>query len=201
MIQPIIDKIRQHLNMTTEMVDGWFDKPDQLRQYRPLNKGWTVNEILEHIALTSHFLLKLIDKGGRKALKNAEKVDIEVMLNLLNNYHFEDGKLAEIGLHKSFVWIRPEHMQPKGETPLNEVRQTIMEQTNRCSNWLDKLNNGEGILAKTTMTVNNLGKIDVYQYIYFLSLHAQRHISQMQKNEEEYNSIQHLQPSPDSNHP
>lgn len=36
------------------------------------------------------------------------------------------------------------------------------------------------------MIVNNLGKIDVYQYIYFLSQHAQRHIAQMERNEGEY---------------
>lgn len=36
------------------------------------------------------------------------------------------------------------------------------------------------------MTVNNLGKIDVYEYIYFLAQHGRRHLTQMQKNEEEY---------------
>ncbi|MEN4760257.1 hypothetical protein ABEG63_07945 [Chryseobacterium sp. C39-AII1] len=33
------------------------------------------------------------------------------------------------------------------------------------------------------MTVNELGKINVYEYIYFLSLHAQRHVTQMKNNE------------------
>lgn len=36
------------------------------------------------------------------------------------------------------------------------------------------------------MTVNNLGKIDVYQYIYFLAMHAQRHVEQMEKIETEW---------------
>jgi hypothetical protein len=47
------------------------------------------------------------------------------------------------------------------------------------------MKNGEGLLYKTTMTVNELGKINVYEYIYFLSLHAQRHVTQMKKNESE----------------
>ena len=46
-----------------------------------------------------------------------------------------------------------------------------------------QMKNGEGLLYKTTMTVNELGKINVYEYIYFLSLHAQRHVTQMKKNE------------------
>ncbi len=45
------------------------------------------------------------------------------------------------------------------------------------------MKNGEGLICKTTMTVNELGKINVYEYIYFLSLHAQRHITQMKNNE------------------
>ncbi len=184
MIKTVIDTIKQHLNQTTENINVWFDKSEELRDFRPVNGGWTINEILEHIALTSHFLLKLIDKGGDKALKNAENVNLE---DALKDYQFEEDKLTEIGLHKSFVWMRPEHMQPKGNVSLEEVKNTIHEQRDRCLIWLDKLEKGEGILAKTTMTVNQLGKIDVYQYIYFLSQHAQRHITQMQKNEEAYN--------------
>lgn len=183
MIEYVLNTIRQHLIHTTENINIWFDKPEKLRNYRPINDGWTINEILEHISLTSHFLLKLIDKGGNKALKIAVEVDLE---ESLKDYQFEDDKLTEIGLHKSFAWVRPEHMQPKGEISLHDVKATINEQRDRCLTWLDRLKNGEGILAKTTMTVNDLGKIDVYQYIYFLTQHAQRHITQMEKNEAEY---------------
>lgn len=184
MITTVIDSITQHLNATTQTINLWFDKPEELRHYKPQNGSWTINEILEHIALTSHFLLKLIEKGGTKALKNATNEAVEAALK---DYQFEDDKLTEIGLHKSFAWIRPEHMEPTGKTPLAEVKQTINEQKDICLIWLEKLKNGEGVLAKTTMTVNNLGKIDVYQYIYFLSQHAQRHITQMKRNEVAYN--------------
>jgi hypothetical protein len=46
---------------------------------------------------------------------------------------------------------------------------------------LNKIQNGEGVLQTTMMSVNNLGKIDVYSYLYFLAKHAERHVSQMQK--------------------
>jgi hypothetical protein len=36
------------------------------------------------------------------------------------------------------------------------------------------------------MTVDNLGKINVYEYIYFLSKHAERHLAQMEGNRLEY---------------
>ena len=36
------------------------------------------------------------------------------------------------------------------------------------------------------MTVNGLGKINVYEYSYFLAQHARRHLTQMQDNAAEF---------------
>ena len=59
-INDIIQDIDNTLINAFKNVDNWFDKPENIRHYRPQNGGWTINEILEHIELTSHFLLKLI---------------------------------------------------------------------------------------------------------------------------------------------
>lgn len=79
-------------------------------------------------------------------------------------------------------------MEPTGNKLLAEVRHQLKEQVHQCLAILAKLSNGEGVLYKTTMSVNNLGKLDVYEYIYFLAQHARRHIMQMEKNEFEFNS-------------
>lgn len=168
-------------------VNTWFDKPADLREFRPSTNGWTISEVLEHISLTSHFLLILIDKGVAKALKNVNNLDLQ---QELAHYHFEKEKLDEVGLYQSFAWIRPEHMEPTGNVPFAQVRETIHNQTERCLTHLQNMPNGEGVLYQTTMTVNNLGKIDVYEYIYFLAKHAERHITQMQRNELEYSQVQ-----------
>lgn len=182
-IKELISEIKDYLNATFDKVDMWFDKNDELRQYKPKQGGWTIDEILEHIGLTNHFLLILIDKGTLKALANTSNLDIN---EELRNYVFHRDKLTEVGLHKSFNWIRPEHMEPKGELAPSEVRKQLREQLNRCLAYLDKLKNGAGVLHKTTMSVNDLGKIDVYEYIYFLAQHGQRHVTQMSKNEVEF---------------
>lgn len=182
-INEYIIEIKHALNRTFESIDNWFDKPEGLRQYKPLNGGWTIDEILEHIGLTNHFLIILIDKGAKKALANASNLNLE---KDLKKQDFNLAKLEAIGVHKSFNWIRPEHMEPKGEKSLKEVRQQLKEQVRHCSENLNQLKNGEGALYKTTMSVNNLGKINVYEYIYFLAQHGQRHIMQMEKNEAEY---------------
>jgi len=182
-IQTIIADTKTFLIDTFTTVDSWFEKDAELLKYTPENGGWTINEILEHIGLTNHFLLILIDKGTNKALQNIHKLDLQTELQ---NYIFHYDKLTEVGLHKSFGWMRPEHMIPTGEKPPDEVRSLLKEQLNRCLHNLDRLKNGEGVLYKTTMTVNQLGKIDVYEYIYFLAQHGQRHVKQMEKNEAEF---------------
>jgi hypothetical protein len=178
-IQTLIQEIRTLLRDAFARVDTWFDQPVEVQNFQPPNGGWTVAEILEHISLTNFFLLKLIDKGAEKALKNAGNFDLA---EALQDYHFNRDKLDEIGIHKSFSWVRPEHMEPTGEKPLPEVRSLLQQQLSRCLQHLDDLPNGEGILHKTTMTVNDLGKIDVYHYLYFLAKHAERHLTQMERN-------------------
>ena len=185
-IQTIIIYIKTFLVDTFSTIDTWFNKDADLRNYRPLNGGWTINEILEHIGLTNQFLLILIDKGTNKALQNVHHLDLQTELQ---NHVFHWDKLTEVGLHKSFTWIRPEHMEPTGKKPLEEVRSQLKEQVTHCIEYLDRLKNGEGVLYKTTMSVNDLGKINVYEYMYFLAQHGQRHIMQMQKNEAEFKRV------------
>ncbi|MCR5889370.1 DinB family protein [Hymenobacter sp. J193] len=184
-IHVTIRHIHHSLVQTFAALDTWFAKDVDLRRYRPLDGGWTVDEILEHVGLTNHFLLILIHKAARKALQNAQQQDLAAALV---EQLFQEDKLAEIGKHKSFPWIRPEHMEPSGTKPLAEVRQQLKQQLQECLQTLDNLPNGEGILYKTTMSVNSLGKIDVYEYLYFLAQHGQRHLQQMARNEAEFHT-------------
>lgn len=182
-IKEVIVDVRLFLTDTFNRVDTWFEKSPEVLNYKPRSGGWDNAQVLEHIGLTNHFLLILIDKGTNKALQNVNKLDLQ---NELANYSFSKDKLTEVGLHQSFEWIRPEHMEPMGKLSLPEVRQQLKQQLSQCLDCLEKLKNGEGALYKTTMTVNSLGKIDVYEYIYFLAQHGQRHITQMEKNEAEF---------------
>ncbi len=179
MIKDTITFVTNHLQKTQNDIDTWFDKPISLRTYRPQNDGWTINEILEHISLTNHFLLILIEKGTRKALN---KNTPTALATIQKNYDFNQAALDKIGQPTTFQWMRPEHHQPSGNVDMSVIQEKLTAQFNQCLEVLKKLPNGEGALHKTTMSVNDLGKIDVYQYIYFLSKHAERHIRQMEKN-------------------
>ncbi len=182
-IADTIEHIKEHLTATHAALELWFDRPEALLQYRPRDGGWSVGEVLEHVRLTSHYLLILIDKGVGKALRNVQGRDLAAELA---SHRFGSTKLDEVGMHRSFPWFRPDHMVPTGEANLADVRSTLEQQCQHCLATLAALREGEGLLYKTTMSVNDLGKIDVYEYIYFLSKHAERHLRQMERIESEW---------------
>ena len=50
-----------------------------------------------------------------------------------------------------------------------------------CLKLLNQLRHGESSLCKVRMSINDLDKIDVYQWLYFLAQHARRHVQQMEQ--------------------
>jgi DinB family protein len=84
-----------------------------------------------------------------------------------------------VGMRGSFSWVRPEHMVPEGKMSPNEIRQKLMAQRDECLSILNKLPNGTGTLFTANMSVAKIGRMDLYQWIYFLAQHARRHLSQL----------------------
>jgi hypothetical protein len=166
--------VTESINITFGEIYPWFDQSPDALGYKPADNGWTIAEILEHITLTSHFLLIVATKGCAKALKRTQSRPIADSESDLK-------QLTVIGTRGTFPWIRPEHMEPKGR-PLAQVLITMRSQQEQCVQLLEKLKNGEGSLFKVTMSVNQLGRIDLYQWIYFIAQHAKRHIGQIQDN-------------------
>jgi hypothetical protein len=54
-INNYIQEIQVHLIKTHSNIFEWFNENEAVKEYRPQDNGWTISEILEHIALTSHF--------------------------------------------------------------------------------------------------------------------------------------------------
>lgn len=182
-IENIISTIRVDLDNVRSAFLQWCDQNLHMLQYAPKEGGWSSLKVLEHITLTSHYLLIIIDKASQKAIQRAAFTPIP---KDWDNYELLPKSLEDIGVHRSFPWVRPEHMEPSGKVTLAEIRVRMMEQFDRCQQHLLALKNGEGRLCKTTMSVNEIGKMDVYQYIYFLVLHAKRHLAQLERNRTEY---------------
>lgn len=175
-----IEKVGAKLEEVFAQLYIWFNELAEIRKYRPQDNGWTINEVLEHITLTNYYLLKVLNHSYPKAIKRAtnkvtaliEESDLEI--------------LEAVGQIDSFTWTRPQHMEPKGEKPLSEILLLMKEQELKCMEILRKLKNGEGSFCKITMSVNSYGKIDLYQWLYFLALHSQRHLQQILGNKLEF---------------
>ena len=56
----VINTIETELTQTFDELFEWFNIENELLNYTPDNKGWSIRKILEHISLTNHYLLMLI---------------------------------------------------------------------------------------------------------------------------------------------
>jgi hypothetical protein len=188
-ITNVIQAVQRKLHEAVSDLQPWFDQGHSFLHFQPKDGGWTALQILEHIVLTSHYLLILIDKGTMKALHRAQTMPVAIDWE---NYALSPPQLENVGVHKSFSWARPAHMEPTGKHTAMEIRKKFDKQVMDCLNYLNCMKKGEGVLCQTTMTVNGIGKLDVYQYIYFLALHAIRHVKQLEENEAEFMAVKKL---------
>lgn len=178
-----LEQVGTALRSTFGEIDGWFEKPADLRSHKPASGGWSIDEVLEHITLTSHFLMIVIRNSTRKALKKSTSGAA------VQEGESDLGLLEAIGQRGSFTWSRPEHMIPTGAVPIEQVRETMRNQATECLGFLDQLRGGEGSLYTVRMSVHQSGRLDIYQWLYFLAQHAKRHISQMEEVEAEWRQV------------
>jgi hypothetical protein len=145
--------VRQAFSETLVELETWFELPEESRSYRPQDGGWSIQAILEHITLTTHYLLLIIRQGQEKAVRRARR-GVPV-----NEGESDLERLTPIGHPDAFPWIRPEHMEPTGAS-LEDVHTRLQTQYQECLTILAALGNGEGSLSTVRMSVQNLGKKD-----------------------------------------
>jgi len=172
--------IRNTLQAVFAEMDQWFERPEELRRFKPAAGGWSVNQVLEHISLTNHFLMLTLRKWVAVAQRRASRGD------RIPEGESDLQRLDIIGQRGSFLWVRPEHMEPTGKPTCSEVRAILQGQLRECLGLLEEMGTGKGALCQIRMTVNDLGKIDLYQWLYFLGQHARRHLQQMAAVEREF---------------
>ncbi len=172
--------VRQSVLDVFGHVDACFDLPGDERTFRPESGGWTVDEILEHVALANHYLLltwrKAVGTAVRRAAEGEQRPAGESDLE----------RLRAIGERGTFRWVHPEHMSPRGQASSAELRERIRGQARECLALLDRIDDGEGALFRLHMSVDHLGRIDLYQWLYFLAQHARRHLQRVALIREEF---------------
>lgn len=162
-------------------IDGTFARLDDLctrpaadlHHRPPYAAAWTMAEHLEHVSLVNHFLLLTIGKGVASALRRARSQPVPAGESDL-------ARLAPIADPGAFSWEPPGHMIPTGTQPINEVRTLLVSQHARCLALLGRMAAGEGRLCSFRMSVYNLGRLDMYQWLYFLARHGCWHLAFLQ---------------------
>ena len=131
---------------------------------------WSVLDILEHVTLTNKFLLLSIFSNAGTCLKRSidpgkypvsEYTDLAIV-----------DRIGELG---AFVWQNPESQEPTGQKSFGDIQRTLELQWEDARSLLPCLIRGRGTLKTQRMTVDDLGHLDVYQWIYFMGKHAERH--------------------------
>ena len=162
--------VRDSLAETFARLDAWCALPaERLRHRPPYPDAWSAAEHLEHVSLVNHFLLLTIGKGVAAALRRARSQAVP-------DGESDLGLLAPIADPDAFPWEPPGHMIPGGATPIPEVRALLAGQFEECRGLLERMGNGEGRLCSFRMSVYSLGRIDMYQWLYFLAQHGRWHL-------------------------
>ncbi len=178
--QQTVRTVRDTLCSVFARVDAWFDQAEPLRRFQPSSGGWSIDQILEHISLTNRFLMLTLRKWVGIAEQRARRGDA------IPDGESDLQRLQVIGQRGSFAWLRPEHMEPSEQPQPVEVRATLHGQLGECLILLERIADGKEALCRVTMTVADLGKIDLYQWLFFLAQHAARHVQQMAANQAEF---------------
>ena len=166
----VIPAVRHALDETFDRLDLLCNCPEELLRLRPAcADAWSIAEHLEHVALVNHFLLLTIAKGTATALRRARTQPIpDTESDLL--------PLAPFGDPAAFRWEPPGHMLPTGGESVADVRQCLVAQRERCRELLASMAGGEGRLCAFRMSVHSLGRLDMYQWLYFLAQHGRWHL-------------------------
>ncbi len=149
--------------------------PLRLRQ-APVNGGWSALEVLEHVALTDRFLLMLADKIARKSLARAAR-GAAWPASRPSFAHLEHIAGREL------EWRAPEHMRPTGALELGTIARTLESDRAQAIALLEQCPDGLGTLHRIRMSVvgGEDDRLELYQYLDVLRLHAERHARQIDR--------------------
>ena len=173
--------IRTELTSTFNRMLDVFAVREDVLYYQPSNGGWSIYQVLEHVMLADHFLLRIVNKQAERA------VQLAGMVNKRNtqSYALDRNKLIRMELAGSYIWVPQRYTEPAGDIPLLQIKMTLHDQ---LSESLKLLSDSKVLEAIETTYV--AGKIDALHYMYFLVQHMQRHLGQVERLKQEFSQLQ-----------
>lgn len=180
-IEQTISQIRKELIRSISALDAWFDKDDALFARKLHGSTKTVRDLMEDVVLANRHLLNIIDRARMGSRIDAHDPPVKDYLVFSQEI---DRELTE----NVFTWpIENPIFKPSS---LEQVRYEIREQLDRCLIHLELLMEGQTSAFQTEFSLGAIGRLDIYQSIYFLALHVRRILGQLdsvlEDSEDEY---------------
>jgi hypothetical protein len=177
----IVTKIRTELTQAFDQLFDVFTIREDVLYYQPINDGWSIHQVLEHLLLANYFLLRIANKQVDRAFQLATVTDV----NKAKEYRLDVVTLNRMGLTGSYIWVPQRFTEPAGEMPLLELKMVLHDQLSRS---LSLLKNETAL--KAIINTQEPGRIDALHYLYFLAQHIQRHLDQIARVKKEFYQLQ-----------
>jgi hypothetical protein len=159
-----------------------FAVREDLLYHQPLNSGWSIYEVLEHVVLANYFLLRIVKKQAEKAMlqanRNGNKTNVQP-------YSLDTATLKNMELNGSYIWVPQRYTEPGGDTALLELKISLHDQLKQA---IELLENKKILKAIEDNYV--AGKIDALHYLYFMVQHMHRHLDQVRRLKQEFGQLQ-----------
>ena len=133
---------------------------------------WSHVDVIEHMYLTSKFLLISCENRLLPKILKRNEPYLEFVYDLSK---IDTVKIREFG------WKNPSHHYPTRQINLFDLHMVLCEQLEKILDILGKVKNYSVINVKQTINVNDIGKCDLYEWIYFLNCHIARHLGILEK--------------------
>lgn len=113
--------IRTELTSAFNRALDAFDVREDVFYYQPLNDGWSIYQVLEHVVLANHFLLRITNKQAERAVKLASMAS----KRSTQRYTLDKNKLKRMELTGSYIWVPQRYTEPNGDMPLLQIKMTL----------------------------------------------------------------------------
>ena len=177
-----IKTTRTELTSAFDRLFDLFALREDVFYYQPLNGGWSIYQVLEHVVLANHFLLRIVKKQAEKSMQWVNRGG----KNNVQPYVLNTGRLKSMELNGSYIWVPQRYTEPGGRMPLLELKISLHDQLEQAIEFLEN----ERVL-KAIEESYVAGKIDALHYLYFMVKHIQRHLGQVSRSKQEFGQWQH----------
>ena len=184
-VDNVLRTVEKEAISTFSLLDGWFDEEPAVLDYRPQAEALNAHEILVQSMLTCRNLMEEIDKGSARALECAQENEGFDW----NQYTLLPPEVIEVHDRPYYHARMLEGTIARDFFPADDVRVSLRAQLLKCLEHLDMLQNGEGVHYKISYTDYGIGDLDIYQYLYFLTLSVKGQLDQLRYNKKEYLSL------------